>query len=113
MTFITRVSPTDNLFFSRLPARRQSRPEDDRKMYFFLQAAAAKPAQYTGTYQANATGYQASYAQPAAQTTIAAQPTTQAKRKFKNAHTNKKTKRICRSTLGSFTNLKKKMKNSN
>ncbi|GJQ85833.1 putative zinc ion binding protein [Trypoxylus dichotomus] len=40
---------------------------------------AAKPAQYTGTYQANATGYQATYAQPAAQTTIAAQPTTQAK----------------------------------
>ncbi|XP_017781830.1 PREDICTED: zinc finger RNA-binding protein isoform X2 [Nicrophorus vespilloides] len=40
----------------------------------------AKPAQYSGTYQANATGYQASYAQPAAaQTTIAAQPTTQAK----------------------------------
>ncbi|XP_018575863.1 zinc finger RNA-binding protein isoform X3 [Anoplophora glabripennis] len=42
--------------------------------------AAAKPAQYTGTYQANATGYQATYAQPAVQTTIAAQPTTQAKR---------------------------------
>ncbi|XP_068911923.1 zinc finger RNA-binding protein isoform X3 [Tenebrio molitor] len=61
-------------------AQAASRPEDDRKMYFFLQAAAAKPAQYTGTYQANATGYQASYAQPAAQTTIAAQPTTQAKR---------------------------------
>ncbi|XP_068911922.1 zinc finger RNA-binding protein isoform X2 [Tenebrio molitor] len=60
-------------------AQAASRPEDDRKMYFFLQAAAAKPAQYTGTYQANATGYQASYAQPAAQTTIAAQPTTQAK----------------------------------
>ncbi|KAG5884871.1 hypothetical protein JTB14_025036 [Gonioctena quinquepunctata] len=41
---------------------------------------AAKPAQYTGTYQANATAYQTAYAQPAAQTTIAAQPTTQAKR---------------------------------
>ncbi|CAH1155101.1 unnamed protein product [Phaedon cochleariae] len=39
----------------------------------------AKPA-YTGTYQANATVYQATYAQPAAQTTVAAQPTTQAKR---------------------------------
>lgn len=47
-----------------------------------LQTVAAKPAQYTGTYQANATGYQATYAQPGAQTTIAAQPTTQAKRKY-------------------------------
>ncbi|KAG5884874.1 hypothetical protein JTB14_025038 [Gonioctena quinquepunctata] len=43
-------------------------------------SAAAKPAQYTGTYQANATGYPTTYAQPAVQTTIAAQPTTQAKR---------------------------------
>ncbi|XP_076255875.1 zinc-finger protein 72D isoform X3 [Rhynchophorus ferrugineus] len=41
--------------------------------------AAAKPAQYTATYQPNATAYQATYAQPATQTTIAAQPTTQAK----------------------------------
>ncbi|XP_050313597.1 zinc finger RNA-binding protein 2 isoform X2 [Anthonomus grandis grandis] len=41
--------------------------------------AAAKPAQYAATYQPNATAYQASYAQPAAQTTIATQPTTQAK----------------------------------
>lgn len=40
----------------------------------------AKPAQYTGTYQANPSGYQAAYAQAAAQTTIAAQPTTQTKR---------------------------------
>ncbi|XP_065169843.1 zinc finger RNA-binding protein isoform X2 [Atheta coriaria] len=39
----------------------------------------AKPAQYTGTYQANPSGYQAAYAQAAAQTTIAAQPTTQTK----------------------------------
>lgn len=46
-----------------------------------FQTAVAKPAQYSGTYQASATGYQASYAQPAVQTTIAAQPTTQAKRK--------------------------------
>lgn len=45
-------------------------------------AAAAKPTQYTGTYQANATGYQTTYAQPAVQTTIAAQPTTQAKREY-------------------------------
>ncbi|KAJ8980347.1 hypothetical protein NQ317_019234 [Molorchus minor] len=44
-----------------------------------VQTATAKPAQYTTTYQANPTGYQATYAQPAAQTTIAAQPTTQAK----------------------------------
>ncbi|XP_060523725.1 zinc finger RNA-binding protein isoform X2 [Cylas formicarius] len=42
--------------------------------------AAAKPPQYTAAYQPNATGYQATYAQPAVQTTIAAQPTTQAKR---------------------------------
>ncbi|KAL1489384.1 hypothetical protein ABEB36_014291 [Hypothenemus hampei] len=41
--------------------------------------AAAKPAQYAATYQPNATVYQTSYVQPAAQTTIAAQPTTQAK----------------------------------
>lgn len=52
-------------------------------VYFIQTAAAAKPAQYTGTYQANATGYTAAtYAQPAVQTTIAAQPTTQAKRKY-------------------------------
>lgn len=58
----------------------------------FLQtAAAAKPAQYTGTYQANATGYTAAtYAQPAVQTTIAAQPTTQAKRKYYFATIDKK-----------------------
>ncbi|XP_074039197.1 zinc finger RNA-binding protein isoform X2 [Leptinotarsa decemlineata] len=42
--------------------------------------SAAKPAQYTATYQANPTGYPTTYAQPAVQTTIAAQPTTQAKR---------------------------------
>nr|XP_023015785.1 zinc finger RNA-binding protein-like isoform X2 [Leptinotarsa decemlineata] len=41
--------------------------------------SAAKPAQYTATYQANPTGYPTTYAQPAVQTTIAAQPTTQAK----------------------------------
>lgn len=52
----------------------------------------AKPAQYSGTYQASATGYQASYAQPAVQTTIAAQPTTQAKRKLKNMERFKKEK---------------------
>ncbi|CAH1107338.1 unnamed protein product, partial [Psylliodes chrysocephalus] len=45
-------------------------------------AAAAKPAQYTATYQPNASAYQATYAQPAAQTTIAAQPTTQAKQRY-------------------------------
>ncbi|KAK9874750.1 hypothetical protein WA026_005561 [Henosepilachna vigintioctopunctata] len=39
-------------------------------------AAVAKPAQYSGTYQANPAGYQATYS---TQTTIAAQPTTQAK----------------------------------
>lgn len=58
--------------------------EDDIDIFLQLlqTAAAAKPAQYTGTYQANATGYTAAtYAQPAVQTTIAAQPTTQAKRK--------------------------------
>lgn len=49
---------------------------------FVLQTvAAAKPTQYTATYQANATGYQTTYAQPAVQTTVAAQPVTQAKRK--------------------------------
>ena len=83
MTFITPEPPTNNNSFS--PCQRQSDPENDEKMFLFLQAAAAaaaKPAQYTGTYQANATGYQATYAQPAAQTTIAAQPTTQAKREY-------------------------------
>lgn len=50
------------------------------KQNFLQTAAAAKPAQYTGTYQANATGYQTTYAQPAVQTTVAAQPATQAKR---------------------------------
>lgn len=51
------------------------------KVIVILQTVAAKPAQYASTYQANPTGYQATYAQPAVQTTIAAQPTTQAKRK--------------------------------
>ncbi|XP_048519149.1 zinc finger RNA-binding protein isoform X5 [Dendroctonus ponderosae] len=41
--------------------------------------AAAKPAQYAAAYQPNASAYQATYGQPTAQTTIAAQPTTQAK----------------------------------
>ncbi|XP_072394749.1 zinc finger RNA-binding protein-like isoform X3 [Diabrotica undecimpunctata] len=43
-------------------------------------AVVKQPAQYTATYQPTATAYQTTYPQPAAaQTTIAAQPTTQAK----------------------------------